>query len=91
MDADLITAWQKELESARQQLTSLGADASIRGEGHSLFLFVKHEGRAVEICGDADGSYNVEVWERDCDGSDHDVDVPGITDAIKKSRAWLLP
>ncbi|GEM_PF-2641312 len=68
----------------------LGASASIRGEGNGLFVLVEHEDRAVEICGDDVGGYNVEVWDAACDGSDHDFDVPGIEDAIRESQKWLF-
>jgi hypothetical protein len=90
MDADLLETWRTELELARQRLTNLGATASIRGEANSIFLLVSHEGRAAEICGDDVGGYNVQLWDVDSDHSDHDVDVPGIEDAIRESRMWLL-
>lgn len=86
MDANILATWHKELDSARSELTRRGASASIRGEGSGVFLFVNHDGRAVEVFGDDAGGYIVEVWERGCHDIDHDVDVPGIAEAIAESR-----
>jgi len=77
-----------ELESAREHLSRRGAKASVRGEGRAVFLFVEHDGRAIEIYGGG-GGYTIECWDADREDSHHNVDVPTIMHAMGEARTWL--
>jgi hypothetical protein len=64
----------------------------LRGEGRAAFLFVEHEGKAVEIS-EHEGRWWVEFWD-----ANEDENAPAVRDqffatssqAVDATTGWLL-
>jgi hypothetical protein len=82
-----------KLDDLRIELQQMGLSASLRGGGRAAFLFVEHDGKAVEIS-DHEGQWWVEFWE-----ASEDEDAAPAKDrffstsgqAIEAMTCWLLP
>ena len=51
-----------KLDDLKSELQQRGLSASVRGQGRAAFLFVEHDGKAVEIS-DHEGQWWVEFWD----------------------------
>ncbi len=50
------------LDALQSELQQKGLRVSLRGDGRAAFLFVEHDGKAVEIS-DHEGQWWVEFWD----------------------------
>lgn len=81
-----------KLEDLKSELQQRGLSASLRGGGRAAFLFVEHDGKAVEIS-DHEGQWWVEFWgasEDEDDAPVKDRSFPTPDQAIEATTCWLL-
>jgi hypothetical protein len=80
------------LNDLKTELQRKGFSASSRGEGRAAFLFVEHDGKAVEIS-EHEGRWWVEFWDvsEDEDAAPARDGFFGTPDqAIDATTGWLL-
>ncbi len=80
------------LDNLQSELQQKGLSVSLRGGGRASFLFIEHQGKAVEIS-DHDGRWWVEFW----DVSDDEDAAPAkdrffatAKQAVDAATCWLL-
>ena len=81
-----------KLEDLKSELQHRGLSPSVRGRGRAAFLFVGHDGKAVEIS-DHEGQWWVEFWDasKDEDAAPaKDRFFPTPSQAIDATTCWLL-
>ena len=81
-----------KLDDLRLELQQRGLSPSLRGAGRAVFLFVEHEGKAVEIS-DHEGQWWVEFWDASDDEDatpTKDRFFPTSSQAIDATACWLL-
>jgi hypothetical protein len=81
-----------KLDDLKSELQHRGLSVSLRGGGRAAFLFVEHDGKAVEIS-DHEGQWWVEFWDADDDedaAPAKDRYFPTSGQAIDAATCWLL-
>ena len=81
-----------KLDDLKSELQQRGLSASLRGGGRAAFLFVEHDGKAVEIS-DHEGQWWVEFWDASEDedaAPAKDRFFPTPRQAIDATTSWLL-
>jgi len=81
------------IDDLKFALQQMGLSASLRGRDRAIFLFVEHDGKAVEIS-DHEGRWWLEFWE-----ASEDEGAPPVKDgffatpdqAVDAATRWLLP
>ena len=80
------------LDDLQSELEQKGFCVSLRGGGRAAFLFVEHDGKAVEIS-DHEGQWWVEVWDASDDedaAPARDRFFPTAVHAIDAATCWLF-
>lgn len=80
------------LRGIRDKLASQVQQVTLRGEGASSFLFVEHDGRAVELYSSDSGGWIVERWETSDDEDAASVGKTTVQDqsaAVQTILGWL--
>ncbi len=82
-----------KLDDLKFELQQRGLSASLRGRGRAAFLFVEHDGKAVEIS-EHEGRWWVEFWDASEDedaapAKDAFFATPG--QAVDATTRWLSP
>jgi hypothetical protein len=81
-----------KLDDLKSELQQRGRAVSLRGQGRAAFLFVEHNGKAVEIS-DHEGQWWVEFCEASEDedaAPAKDRFFPTAGEAIDATTCWLL-
>jgi hypothetical protein len=81
-----------KLDDLKSELQQRGLSVSLRGGGRAAFLFVEHDGKAVEIS-EHEGQWWVEFWEASEDedaAPAQDRFFPTPAQGIDATTCWLL-